>query len=552
MPQYALGLDFGSDSVRSLLVDVATGAEMASCTHAYPRWAKGLYCDPAKDQYRQHPQDYIDSLIAVVQGLWQQLPPGTAEQVIGLSFDTTGSTPVAVNADGVPLALTAPFADNPNAMFVLWKDHTAIKEAREITDAAKSSAVNYLDYMGGIYSSEWYWAKALHVLRQDQSVRDAAYAWVEHCDWMSALMCGTTHPDRLLLGRCATGHKMMWNQNWNGFPPNSFFTGIDPLLDGYVDRLNPLTQSSDNAAGELTSEWADKLGLPVGVVVGYGAFDCHLGAVAANVRPGVLTKVMGTSTCDITVVDTSVLGDTCVPGICGQVDGSVVPGKIGLEAGQSAFGDLYAWYKKILLWPAQYLRQTNPGEQSEALLSAMEDGVLSWLSQAAAELPIGDTDITALDWINGRRTPDASQTVSMAMTGIKMGADAPQLFKALVEATAFGARAITERFQQQGVNIDSVVVIGGISKKSDYVMQTCADVWNCRIDVLASDQSCALGAAIMAAVAAGAYPTVAEAQAVMASPVCKHYLPNQHRVTTYDQLYEKYRRLGQFVDGGNA
>lgn len=550
MSRYTLGLDYGSDSVRALLVDVTTGAELATHMVNYPRWAEGKFCDPAKDQYRQHPQDYIDSLVAVVRGLWEKVPAGTAGNVIGMSFDTTGSTPVAIDAQGTPLALTPEFAESPNAMFVLWKDHTSIAEAKEITDAATNNDVNYLSHMGGIYSSEWYWAKALHIFRNDAAVKAATYSWVEHCDWMTALMCGTTHPDKLTLGRCATGHKMMWNEAWGGFPPNSFFTGIDPLLDGVVDTVNAATKTSDTLAGNLTAEWAEKLGLPQGVAIGYGAFDCHMGAVAANVRPGVLTKVMGTSTCDITVTTKEQLGDTCVKGICGQVDGSVIPDMIGLEAGQSAFGDLYAWFKNVVLWPTRQLTDELTESGQLALVEKIEDTVLQRLSNAADLLPVNSTDMTALDWVNGRRTPDADQSVSMAMTGIKMGTDAPALFKALVEATAFGARAITERFNDEGVPIESVVVIGGISKKSDYVMQTCADVWNCPIDVLESEQSCALGAAIMAAVAAGAFDTVEAAQKVMASPVCKQYLPNEERVGIYNALYSKYQTLGDYVSGG--
>ena len=550
MSRYTLGLDYGSDSVRALLVDVTTGAELATHMVNYPRWAEGKFCDPANDQYRQHPQDYIDSLIAVVRGLWEKVPSGTADKVIGMSFDTTGSTPVAINAEGTPLALTPEFAENPNAMFVLWKDHTSIAEAKEITDAASNNDVNYLSHMGGIYSSEWYWAKALHIFRNDAEVKAATYSWVEHCDWMTALMCGTTHPNTLTLGRCATGHKMMWNEAWSGFPPNSFFTSIDPLLDGVVETVNAATKTSDSLAGNLTPEWAEKLGLPQGIAIGYGAFDCHMGAVAANVRPGVLTKVMGTSTCDITVTTKAQLGDTCVRGICGQVDGSVIPDMIGLEAGQSAFGDLYAWFKNVVLWPTRQLTDELTESGQIALVEKIEDTVLQRLSNAADLLPVNSTDMTALDWVNGRRTPDADQGVSMAMTGIKMGTDAPALFKALVEATAFGARAITERFNDEGVPIESGVVIGGISKKSDYVMQTCADVWNCPIDVLESEQSCALGAAIMAAVAAGAFDSVEAAQKVMASPVCKQYQPNDERVSIYNVLYNKYQTLGEYVSGG--
>lgn len=547
MSRYTLGLDYGSDSVRALLVDVATGKELASHLVNYPRWSKGLYCDPGKDQFRQHPQDYIDSLIEVVNGLWEQVPAGSAKKVVGMSFDTTGSTPVAINRQGTPLALTEEFAENPNAMFILWKDHTSIKEANEITEAANNNNINYLSHMGGIYSSEWYWAKALHIFREDAAVKAATYSLVEHCDWMTALMCGTTNPEVLTLGRCATGHKQMWNEQWGGFPPNSFFSNIDPLLDGVVDTLNKTTQPSDQVAGKLTAHWAEKLGLTQNVVIGYGAFDCHMGAVAANVRPGVLTKVMGTSTCDITVTAKQQLGDTCVKGICGQVDSSVIPGMIGLEAGQSAFGDLYAWFKNLMLWPTRQLAGLNDVEQN--LIHKIEESILMDLSKAASALPVKNTDVTALDWVNGRRTPDADQSVAMAMMGIKMGTDAPQFFKALVEATAFGARAITERFQNEGVPIESVVVIGGISKKSDYVMQTCADVWNCPIDVLESEQSCALGAAIMAAVAAGEYATVADAQKVMASAVCHQYLPNHERVAVYNELYANYQALARYIDG---
>ncbi|WP_404341765.1 ribulokinase [Pseudoalteromonas mariniglutinosa] len=550
MSRYTLGLDYGSDSVRALLVDVTTGKELASHLVNYPRWAQGLYCDPSKDQFRQHPQDYIDSLVEVVNGLWSQVPAGTADKVVGMSFDTTGSTPVAINDQGVPLALTEQFAENPNAMFILWKDHTSIKEANEITAVATNNDINYLSHMGGIYSSEWYWAKALHIYRVDPAVKAATYSWLEHCDWMTALMSGKTHPEVLKLGRCATGHKQMWNEQWGGFPPNQFFTSIDPLLDGVVDTLNPTTEPSDQVAGQLTAQWADKLGLPHGIVVGYGAFDCHMGAVAANVRPGVLTKVMGTSTCDITVTTAQQLGDTCVKGICGQVDGSVIPGMIGLEAGQSAFGDLYAWFKNLIMWPTRQLKDLTDAEQ--ALLNKLEDSILADLSIAASALPISSSDVTALDWVNGRRTPDADQGVAMALTGLKMGTDAPKFFKALVEATAFGARAITERFRSEGVPIESVVVIGGISKKSDYVMQTCADVWNCPIDVLESEQSCALGAAIMAAVAAGEYDSVADAQQVMASAVCHQYLPNPERVAIYNELYTNYQTLASYVNGESA
>lgn len=551
MVLYALGLDYGSDSVRALLVDTTTGREVATALINFPRWSDGLYCEPAIDQYRQHPLDYLDSLQQVMVGLWQQAPTNAADNVVAISVDTTGSTPIAVDREGVALALNAAFSDNPNAMFVLWKDHTAVQEAQALTAAAVADKAgtgeNYLTYAGGIYSCEWYWAKALHVMRADEAVRDAAYMWVEHCDWITAVMTGTTHPDTFRMGRCAAGHKMLWHESWDGYPPNDFFTGVDPLLDGLRDRLPVDTFTADQAVGTLTTEWAEKLGLPAAIPVGFGAFDCHMGAVAAAVKPGVLTKVMGTSTCDITIAGYDTMADRRVPGICGQVDGSVVPGMIGLEAGQSAFGDLYAWFRNLLTWPLQVHGLSQQLDQ--ALIDEIEDQTLAALSTAAAQRTPGASGITALDWVNGRRTPDADQTLTMAMTGLKMGSDAPAIFRALVEATAFGARAIIERFREQGIAVDAVVAIGGISKKSDFVMQVCADVWNCPVDVLESDQSCALGAAIFAAVVGGAYHNVAAAQAVMASPVCKTYTPNAATVENYDELYRRYNALGAFVGG---
>lgn len=555
MSRYVLGLDYGSDSVRALLVDTSNGAEIADHIVVYPRWNKGLYCAPERDQFRQHPQDYLDSLEEVMAGLWWKVPEGIADNVVGLSIDTTGSTPVAINKQGVPLALTPQFSENPNAMFVLWKDHTAIKEAAEITQKATANSINYISNMGGVYSSEWYWAKALHVLRRDEQVRKAAYSWVEHCDWLTAVLTNTTDPSVFKMGRCAAGHKIMWNEQWGGFPPNDFFVSIDPLLDGLVDTLNADTQPSDQLAGRLTQEWAAKLGLPAGIAVGYGAFDCHMGAVAANVKPGVLTKVMGTSTCDITVVAPQQLAGASVKGICGQVTGSVIPGMVGLEAGQSAFGDLYAWFKNLLNWPMANINLNIAGVDANAAAAIkqhIEQQTLQALSDKASQITPKATDVVALDWINGRRTPVANQGVSMAIQGIKMGTDASYIFKALVEATAFGSKAITDCFTQQGVPVNSIVVIGGISKKSDYVMQTCADIWNCQIDVLKSEQSCALGAAIFASVAAGVFATVSEAQASLASPVYKSYQPNPQRVPVYEQLYAKYQTLGRYENGAKA
>ncbi|MDR2234323.1 MAG: ribulokinase, partial [Tannerella sp.] len=312
--KYVIGLDYGTDSCRAVIVEALTGKEVASSVKYYPRWAEGKYCDPKINQYRQHPLDYVETMLSSVKEALSQAPQGTAENVVGMAFDTTGSTPVMTNAEGTPLALLPEFADNPDAMFVLWKDHTAINEAAEINSLAKSWETDYTAYEGGIYSSEWVWAKVLHVLRQDEKVRGAAYSWVEHCDWMPALLTGNCKPETLLRSRCAAGHKAMWHAAWDGLPSEAFLTRLDPMLSGYRARLYSETWPSNKTAGTLTAEWAERLGLTTDVAVAVGAFDCHFGAVGAEIQPGAFVRVIGTSTCDIMVAPYDEIGEKLIPG----------------------------------------------------------------------------------------------------------------------------------------------------------------------------------------------------------------------------------------------
>ena len=389
--KYVMGLDYGTDSVRAIIVDTANGKELASSVKYYPRWAAGKYCNPQANRYRQHPLDYIETMENAIREAIAQAPAGTADHIVGIAFDTTGCTPVLTDSEGTPLALLPEFAENPNAMFVLWKDHTAIKEAAEINALAKSWGTDYTAYEGGIYSSEWVWAKMLHVLREDSSIRAKAYGWVEHCDWMPALLTGTTHPENLVRSRCAAGHKALWHPSWGGLPPEEFFTALDPLLSGFRAHLFEETSPSDRRVGYLTDEWAKRLGLTTGVAVGAGAFDCHMGAVGAQIKPGDFVRVIGTSTCDIMAVPYDEIGDRLIPGICGQVDGSVIPGMVGLEAGQSGFGDIYAWFKHILEWPLTQLlgkSELLDAATKEKLRTEISDRLIPELSQAAGQIPV--------------------------------------------------------------------------------------------------------------------------------------------------------------------
>ncbi|MDR1161330.1 MAG: ribulokinase [Tannerellaceae bacterium] len=546
-----IGLDYGTDSCRALVVNAETGEELATEVAWYPRWKAGLYCDPQKNQYRQHPLDYIESMETVIRQALDKCPTGTAERVAGLAFDTTGSTPVLLDREGMPLALRPEFAENPNAMFVLWKDHTAIREAEEINTLARKWSIDYTSYSGGVYSSEWVWSKMLYILRADEPVRQAAYSWAEHCDWMPALLTGQTRPEQMVRSRCAAGHKAMWNAAWGGLPSAEFLHTLDPLLQLFYGHLFTDTYTSDTIAGRLTPEWAQRLGLPAGVVVGVGELDCHMGAVGAGIVPGAFVRVMGTSTCDVMVASYEEMGDRLIEGICGQVDGSVIPGLIGLEAGQSAFGDIYAWYKKLLLWPVEnYLSKARLPDDPQwgQLLTGLSDTILNDLAEEAEKLPPEESAMIVVDWLNGRRTPIANQAVKGSLYGLTLGTTAPMLYRALVEATAFGSKAIVDCFLQQGIPIDSVIAIGGISQKSPFVMQLLADVLGMPIRIARVSQACAMGAAMFAAVAARIHGTVEEAQKVMGKGFLSEYIPDREKHAVYMHIYEKYHTLGKFTE----
>jgi L-ribulokinase len=549
--KYVIGLDYGTDSARAIVVNAQTGEELASSVKYYPRWKEGKYCDPKTNQYRQHPQDYIDVLEFTVNDAISRCPDGTAENVVGIAFDTTGSTPVFTDKTGTPLSLLPEFAENPNAMFVLWKDHTAIKEAQEINDLSAKWDINYTSYEGGIYSSEWFWAKALHVLRADKKVLAAAYSIVEHCDWMPALITGNTNPHEICRSRCASGHKAMWLEQWGGLPSEEFLTALDPVLAGYRERLYNETCPSDKKVGNLTEEWAQLLGLTTNVAVAVGAFDAHNGAVGAQIKPGALVRIIGTSTCDIMVSSYEEIGDKLIPGICGQVDGSVIPGMIGLEAGQSAFGDIYAWFKGVVAWPIENILSKTTlvdEETKQKLIAESLDQIIPALSAEAVKVPVAESTILATDWMNGRRTPDANQLVKGTITGLNLGSSAPLIFRALVEATAYGSKAIVDRFIENGVEINEIIGIGGISLKSPFVMQTLADVLNMPIKVAKAEQACALGTAMFAAVASGVYVKVEEAQDAMGVGFAQEYFPNTENAKLYKKLYEKYLKLGKFTE----
>ncbi len=549
---YVIGVDYGTDSVRSVLVDTSNGKEISASVFLYPRWQKGLYCNAALNQFRQHPLDYIEGLTHTIKDCIAKAGGDQiANHIKGIAVDTTGSTPVAVNEAGIPLSLTNGFEENPNAMFVLWKDHTATKEANEINAHAEKFSVNYLKYAGGIYSSEWFWSKLLHILRADKKVRNHTVSWVEHCDWIPFLLCGETDIKNMKRSRCAAGHKALWAEEFDGLPDEEFLSTLDPLLKGYREKLFDVTYTSDVPAGNLSAEWAEKLGLGTDVIIGVGAFDAHMGAVGGEIEPYFLSKVMGTSTCDILVAPNQDMEGKLIKGICGQVNGSVIPNMAGLEAGQSAFGDVYAWFKNLISWPINHLLSESnliDAETVEALKTELEGKIIATLSKQAEALGDDDYQESAIDWFNGRRTPNANQELKGAITGLGLGTDAPRIFRSLAESTCFGAKSIVDCFIAQNVPVKGIIGIGGVAKKSPYIMQMMSDILEMPIRIHRFEHTCALGAAMFAAVAAGIYPTVEDAMKAMGTGFEKEYRPNKKKQKMYREHYQQYQNLGRYLE----
>jgi L-ribulokinase len=510
-----------------------------------------MYCDPSSNRFRQHPLDHIEGLERTISGVVTKSDIEVSA-IKAICIDTTGSSPVPIAKDGTPLAMKDGFTENPNAMMVLWKDHTAIAEAEKINKlAATWGGIDYTKFVGGIYSSEWFWAKIAHVVEEDKAVQKEAYTWMEHCDLMTYLIIDNKDLKTFKRSRCAAGHKAMWHDSWGGLPSKEFLGLLHPYAADLRDNLYDETYTSDEVAGNLSQEWAQKLGLTTDTVVAVGTFDAHSGAVGAKIDENALVRVMGTSTCDIIVAKETEVNGKTIKGICGQVDGSVIPGFVGLEAGQSAFGDLLAWFKDVLSWPVDNLVMTSDilsDQQKEDLRKQIESDFILRLSDAAESIPLSQSIPTALDWINGRRTPDADQNLKSAIANLSLGSKAPHIFKALINAICFGSKKIADRFKEEGVKIESVVGIGGVARKSPFIMQTLANVMNMPIKVAESDQAPALGAAIYAAVAAGIYPNVIEASKNMGSNYEAEYQPQPEAVKEYEKLIASYESLGQFME----
>lgn len=545
---FTLGADFGSDSVRVVILDASNGKVAGSYVSYYKRWERKLYCNDKINQFRQHPLDYIESLTEAVNKAIEEANKtckDIKERIRGICIDTTGSTPCLCDKDGMPLSMSEEFKEDPDAMFILWKDHTSVREAEEINRVAHSNDIDYTKYLGGVYSSEWFWAKTLHIIRKNKKVKEKVWTVIEHCDWITALLCGNTNPNTVKRSRCAAGHKCMWHKSWNGYPPREFFDKFDSKLGDIRETLGNETYSTETIEGYLTKEWADKLGLKENILVCVGAYDSHIGAVGGLVDVGVLVKSIGTSTCDVTIGNLPKKGETekAVKGICGQVDSSVLDGYIGYEAGQSAYGDYYSWFRNLLTWTYKNMSK-NTEEENEIF----EKKILPELEKEASKIITTEDSPVATDWINGRRTPFANQNLKATIFGMYLGIDAPMFMKMLLESTAYGAKAIIECFEDGGIEIKKIMAIGGVARKSKLGMQILADVTNREIYVTKDDQAPAIGAAVFAAKAYGLYENVFEAQKSISAGIERVHKPIKENVKIYEKLYRKYKEIGNFTE----
>lgn len=542
------GVDYGSDSVRVLLADAQTGEAVADGVCVYSRWAEKKYCNPVAVQYRQHALDYIEGLESAMQTALSRAGEGAGQNIVGIAIDTTGSTPGPVDQEGTPLCLLEEFRENPNAMFHLWKDHTAVEEAKEINEVFSAGDMDYTKYQG-IYSSEWFWAKILHTTRNDESIRKAAWTWTEHCDWIAGLLVGNTNPDTIAHCSCAAGHKALWHSEFGGLPSKECLGRLDSYLCDVAERYKMSPVPAGTCIGTISKEWAERLGVNPEAKVGAGSFDAHAGGVGAGVGLHTLVQVVGTSTVEMLVDYPDVLQGKNLKEYCGQAEDSIVPGYVGLEMSQPAFGDVYAWFKELLLWPVKQMdipEEILGSVQKEKLTDYLAGQILPSLEKEAGSCI--EEDLTALDWFNGRRYPKLNESVRAAINRLTLGTKAPSIYCALVKGTVFGCKRVYNSLVDNGLQIDRIIAVGGIAKKSPFIMQMMSDALGVPIMVCKEEQMCAKGAAIYAAVAADIFASVEEGQKSYCEEYKANYFPDETKREMYERMYEDYLCLGEAVE----
>lgn len=550
MKDFVIGLDYGTDSARAVLVNAHTGEQIAEAVHPYARWKEGKYCNALESRFRQHPLDYIEALKSVLHGVLDG-NKDIAQYVRAIAVDTTASTPCLTDEHLQPLSLTEKYQNNPDAMFVLWKDHTGVAEAAAIEEACRKSDIDYTQVSGYHYSAECFWAKVMHLLGTNEDMRRDARSVIECSDFITATLTGTTDSSKARMGHCNAAQKMFWSEDWGGFPPESFFEALDPALVPILRTLNANKYTCDKPYGTICDSWAEELGLNKDVVIGCGNVDSHQGAIGAGVAYKRAMINLGTSGCCMFVIPNEVLQGRIIDGVFGQADSCIIPGLVGFEVGLSAFGDAYAWLKRVLAYPTvEILAKSDKvdADTREALVEEVLDKILISLGEDAAKLPHRLDAPFATDWFNGRRSPDPNQMLWGSLMGLHLSTTAPELYYAIVEATALAMKTIVDHLAQRGIEFDSFIGVGGIAQKSPFVMQMLADAIGKDVHVSETKQSCALGSAICASVVAGIYPTIEAAQAALCRPILRSYTPDAAHRELLQKRHQVYRAAGVFTE----
>lgn len=523
--KYSIGIDFGTGSVRSVIIDLYSGEQIATASNGFQH---GIITSEGNPHLaRQNPIDYLQSMEMVLKDSIQQMKNKgfNTGAIVGIGVDATASTPIPVSSEIKPLCFYDEFKDNVDALAWLWKDHSSEKEAEEITTLANEIRPEYLKQCGGKYSSEWFFSKILHCNRHNKKVFNAAYTWIEQSDYIPAVLCGIKDNASLKRNTCAAGHKALFNTRWGGLPDQEFLNLLSPELGDLRKRLYSEAFTYEIPAGFLSEEWAQKIGIAPGIPVAMGMIDAHQGAVGAGVQKNTLAKVIGTSTCDLMVFPKAE-ELSYIPGVAGIVEDSVLPGYTSIEAGQAAVGDLLEWYVGKVL--------------------QKEDGYHKILTEKASAMKAGQSGLLALDWNNGNRNVLGDANLTGLLVGQTLLTDDYEIYRALIEATAFGALKIAERIESFGVKIEKVVTCGGITHKNPMFMQIYADVFGKPMFVAENEETVALGAAISGAFVAlkgqEDFKTIEEIQARLCRNK-KTYYPDINEHKKYKELYNLYLML---------
>ena len=541
--KYSIGVDFGSLSGRAVLVNVADGSEAAVAVYEYPHAVMDEFIDLGDSRVKlghgwalQHPQDYLDVLENTVPEILKKAG-ASPRDVIGLGIDFTACTMLPVNEKLIPLCFDEKFRANPHSYVKLWKHHAAQDEADRLNETAGRLGETFLSRYGGKISSEWFFPKVMQILNEAPEIYAEAYRFMEAADWVISTLIGKESRNS-----CTAGYKSLWSKR-GGYPPKEFFKALDPRLENVVEeKMGTLVSPIGSRAGGLTAEFAEKLGLDASVAVAVANVDAHVALPAIGISDaGKMLMIMGTSTCHIMLGNE----EKMVPGMCGVVEDGVLPGYFGYEAGQSCVGDHFEWFIENCL-PSSYC--------NEAKNEGVAD-VFKWLTDKAARLKPGQSGLVALDWWNGNRSVLVDANLTGLILGLTLQTKPEEIYRALIEATAFGTRMITETFNSSGVPVNKLYAAGGIAEKNSLMMQIYADVTNMTIAISPSPQLPALGSAMFGAVAAGSerggYDSIQDAQKSMSGLIKKTYSPIPENVKIYNFLFEEYRKLhDSFGRGG--